>query len=458
MKFGHIRNIHFVGIGGIGMSGIAEILSNYEFEISGCDLATSTTTARLADRGIPVVEGHDPAHLDGVDLLVISSAVRRENREVAGAAEQRIPVIRRAEMLGEIMRLKRGIGVAGTHGKTTTSAMVARVLATADLDPTLIVGGVLRELSSSARLGTGEFLVVEADEYDRSFLTLHPEIAVVTNIEMDHGDIYSDVEDLRQTFVEFLSRVPFYGVVVGCTDDSRVREILGSLSRRSVGYGFEEGSEVRAGDLVREGEQTSFSVFRGKENLGRMVLRVPGRHNVLNALAAVAVGLELDIPIDVIAEGISAYRGVERRFQIVGQWRDVIVVDDYAHHPTEIRATIEAARGSYGDHRIVAVFQPHLYSRTRDFHEEFAEALALADVAWVAPVYPAREEPIDGVDSSLITSAAERRGGENVKLLDADFDGIVDHLRASLEAPAVLITMGAGNIHEVAERLVEEGR
>jgi UDP-N-acetylmuramate--alanine ligase len=458
MKFGHIRNIHFVGIGGIGMSGIAEILSNYDFEISGCDHAASSTTRRLADRGIPVAEGHDPSHLEGVDLVVISSAVRRDNPEVAGAGERRIPVIRRAEMLGEIMRLKRGIGVAGTHGKTTTSAMVARVLATADLDPTLIVGGVLRELSSSARLGQGEYLVVEADEYDRSFLTLHPEIAVVTNIEMDHGDIYSDVEDLRRTFAEFLSRVPFYGVVIGCTDDPRVAGLLASLPRRSVGYGFHESAGIRGGDLVTEPERTAFSVSREGKALGRMELRVPGRHNVLNALAAVAVGLELDIPLEVIAEGIAAYRGVERRFQILGEFRDVIVVDDYAHHPTEVRATIEAARGSYRDRRIVVVFQPHLYSRTRDFHAEFAEALALADEAWVVPLYPAREEPIDGVDSSLISTAAERRGATGVELLDVDFDGIVDHLRASLDMPAVLITMGAGNIHEVAERLVEEGR
>jgi UDP-N-acetylmuramate--alanine ligase len=458
MKFGHIRNIHFVGIGGIGMSGIAEILSNYDFEISGCDYAASPTTRRLADRGIPVVEGHDPSHLEGVDLLVISSAVRRDNPEVAGAGVRRIPVIRRAEMLGEIMRLKRGIGVAGTHGKTTTSAMVARVLATADLDPTLIVGGVLRELSSSARLGQGEYLVVEADEYDRSFLTLHPEIAVVTNIEMDHGDIYSDVEDLGRTFAEFLSRVPFYGVVIGCTDDPRVGELLASLPRRSVGYGFHEGAEIRGGDLVTEQQRTTFSVFREEKALGRMELRVPGRHNVLNALAAVAVGLELDIPFEVIAEGIAAYRGVERRFQVLGEFRDVIVVDDYAHHPTEVRATIEAARGSYRDRRIVVVFQPHLYSRTRDFQAEFAEALALADEAWVVPLYPAREEPIEGVDSSLITRAAESGGATGVGLLDADFEGIVDHLRASLDMPAVLITMGAGNIHEVAERLVGEGR
>ncbi len=456
MNFGHIKNIHFVGIGGIGMSGIAEILAGVGFGVSGCDAAASTTTRRLEAAGIHVTVGHSPSHPAGADLVVISSAVRKDHPELEEARRLRIPVIRRAEMLGEITRLKRGVAVAGTHGKTTTSAMIACVLAEAALDPTLIVGGVLRDFATNARLGSGEWLVVEADEYDRSFLTLHPEIAVVTNIEADHLDIYSGIDDIRATFADFASRVPFYGTVIGCTDDAHVLALMDTLQKREIRYGLGESAELRAIDLSFEERGSRFAVLRSGKAIGRIALQVPGEHNVRNALAAVAVALELDLPFETIAKALGGFTGVERRFQLLGTFRGALVIDDYAHHPTEVRATLEAARRGYGSRRIVALFQPHLYSRTRDFQEEFAEALSIADVAFVAPIYPAREQPIAGVTAALITDAAARRGFANVHGLEGDLAAVGAAVRSALERNDLFVTMGAGDVHEVGERLVAE--
>lgn len=455
MNFGHIKNIHFVGIGGIGMSGLAEILTNYDLRISGCDAVASSTTERLAGAGIPVAIGHDPLHAESSDLLVMSSAIRRGNAEVARARELRVPVIRRAEMLGEVTRLKRGIAVAGTHGKTTTAAMIAIVLAEAGLDPTLIVGGVLRNYARSARLGGGEFLVVEADEYDRSFLTLHPNLAVITNIEADHLDVYADLDDIRRTFAEFASRVPFYGAVIACADDANVVALLDLVEKREIRYGLGEEAEVRAVDLVFDGRGSRFSVTRHGEKVGEVSLRVPGEHNVRNALAALAVALELEVPFDVAAAGIERFEGVERRFQLLGHCRGAMVVDDYAHHPTEVRATLEAARRGYPDKRVIALFQPHLFSRTRDFGVEFADALGLADLAYVAPIYPAREEPIPGVTSALITDAAGRKGLENVRMLEGDSQALASALRDELGPNDLLVTMGAGDVNKVGALLAE---
>jgi len=454
MNFGDIKSIHFVGIGGIGMSGIAEILSNYDLDLSGCDMKASPITRRLEGRGIRVATGHDPAHLGGVDLVVISSAIPRSNAEVVAAGEKEIPVIRRAEMLGEITRLKRAIAISGTHGKTTTSAMIAMVLAAADLDPTLIVGGVLRDLDTSARLGAGEYLVVEADEYDRSFLTLHPTIAIVTNIEADHLDVYANIEEIEGAFEGFVSNLPLYGVIVGCVDDQRVCELLRRVPRRSVRYGLGQEASLRAVAIRRDGAQTSFDVDRDGEVLGRITLRVPGDHNVRNALAAVGVALELDVEFETIARALGRFAGVERRFQILGDFQGTLVVDDYAHHPTEVRTTLEAARYSYPERRIVALFQPHLYSRTRDFFDDFAVALSGADVAYVAPVYPSREEPIEGVSASLITDAAARRGAVNVHLADCSHDGLVEKMREVLDENDLLLTLGAGDVNLVGKSLV----
>lgn len=453
MHFGHIKNIHFVGIGGIGMSGIAEILTHYDFRISGCDILASENTERLSRLGIPVTIGHDSSHLANVDLLVISSAIRQGNTEVRHAREVHIPVIRRAEMLGEITRLKRGIAVAGTHGKTTTSAMTALVLSEAGLDPTLIIGGVLRNIHSSARLGRGEYLVVEADEYDRSFLTLHPTCAVITNIEADHLDCYRDLDDIRGAFTEFALKVPFYGAVIGCIDDPTVAALLDSLPKRAVRYGLGERARLRAINLSFSAEGTSFDLELHRQKLGRVTLKVPGEHNVRNALAAIAVALELDISMETAAAGLAKFPGVERRFQILGQYKGALVVDDYAHHPTEIRATLEAARRSYPDRRVVVLFQPHLYSRTRDFYEQFADALRRADQAYLTPIYPAREEPIPGVSADLIVAAATNRGAGNVTLIDRPEGELVQFLQSVLQPNDLLLTMGAGDIHRIGEAI-----
>ncbi len=453
MNFGHIKTIHFVGIGGIGMSGIAEILSNYDLTISGCDAKSSAVTERLMRLGIEVQIGHGAQHVNGVDLIVISSAIKQDSLEVHAAREAHIPVIRRAEMLGEITRLKRGIAIAGTHGKTTTSAMTALVLAEAGLDPTLIVGGVLRNFESNAKLGNGDYLVVEADEYDRSFLRLHPTISVITNIEADHLDCYRDLDDIRETFAAFARLVPFYGAVIGCSDDENVVSLLSSLPKRSIRYGLGEAADLRAVDLEFSESGVSFEVIRSGASLGRVTLRTPGEHNVRNALAAIGVALETGIPFETAAEALGRFRGVERRFQLLGDFDGAIVVDDYAHHPTEVRATLEAARSSYPERRIVALFQPHLYSRTRDFASGFAEALEIADLGFVAPIYPAREEPIEGVSASLISDAAHHRGATHIELIDRDLGGVLEHLRTVLRRGDLFVTMGAGDVHRVGEAL-----
>jgi len=453
MNFGHIKNIHFVGIGGIGMSGIAEILTNYDLTISGCDLRGSATTEALRKTGIDVAIGHDPRHAETADLMVVSSAVRPDNPELARARELYVPVIRRAEMLGEIMRLKKGIAIAGTHGKTTTSAMTAMVLSEGGLDPTLIIGGVLRDLATNARLGKSEYLVVEADEYDRSFLTLHPTCAVVTNIEADHLDCYRDIEDIENTFAAFVAKIPFYGALIGCVDDPRVESLLGAAQKRTVRYGMSEGADLRASGLAFEQGRSAFDVTRGGELLGRVTLQIPGEHNVRNALAAIAVALELDLPFETAARALAKFHGVERRFQIVGEAGGVLIVDDYAHHPTEIRATLDAARRGYPKRRLVALFQPHLYSRTRDFHEDFASSLRLADVALVSTLYPAREEPIEGVSAEMITRAAARSGASQVTFIEGSNEALVGKLRSILRPGDVFITMGAGDVYQVGAAL-----
>jgi len=452
MNFGHIKNIHFVGIGGIGMSGIAEILKSHDLVISGCDLKSSAITERLVARGIPVDIGHSGQHVAGADLVVTSSAVKQANsEEVRAARQQRIPVIRRAEMLGEIMRLKKSVAIAGTHGKTTTSAMTGAVLAS--LDPTLIVGGVMRDISTNAQLGKGELLVVEADEYDRSFLVLFPTIAAITNIEADHLDCYADLDDIKRAFLEFAHRVPFYGLVIGCSDDPNVAELLSELSKPVLGYGLSEAAELRASELRFTEAGSDFAVTLRGRTLGRVSLAVPGEHNVRNALAAIAVALEVGLSFEQASAALAGFRGVERRFQILGERDGVTIIDDYAHHPTEIRATLEAARRSYPDRRIVALFQPHLFSRTRDFFGDFADAFQSADVAFVSPIYAAREEPMEGVSARLITEEAGKKGWKNVQLLDFHNDELVKHLDGFLTGGDVFITMGAGDVNRVGMAL-----
>ena len=454
MNFGDIKSIHFVGIGGIGMSGLAEILSNYELTISGCDAKESPTVERLRSRGIDVRIGHDPSHVVDVDLLGISSAIKGTvNAEVKAAHDQNTPVMRRAEMLGRVMREKKAIGVAGTHGKTTTSAMTGIVLREAGLQPTLIIGGVLRNLDSNAELGDSDYMVVEADEYDRSFLVLDPSIAIITNIEADHLDCYRDLDDIRAAFTQYAERVPPNGAVIGCVDDPEVLALVEQIGRRVVRYGLSEAADLRAVNLTHAAGGTRFDVVRKGERLATVTLHVPGEHNVRNALAAFAAGLEVAIAPETIAAALGEYRGVERRFQLLGEYHGAIVVDDYAHHPSEIRATLEAARKSYPHRRIVALFQPHLFSRTRDFFAEFADALALADVALVTPIYPAREEPMPGVTSALITDAAVRHGSSNVQPVEKHGDELVAYLRGALQSNDLFVTMGAGDVNKVAYAL-----
>ena len=448
MNFREIKTIHFVGIGGIGMSGLAEVLAHAGVSVSGCDLKSSATTDLLASRGVDVTIGHDPSHVEGKDLVVITSAVKGEHAEVDAARIKGIRIMKRAELLGEIVNAKRSVGVAGTHGKTTTSAMVSMVLEEAGLDPTVLVGGMLRNLQTNAKTGAGEFLVVEADEYDRTFHRLHPEIAVITNIEADHLEYYGTFEAISEAFRIFAGGVRPGGVVIGCGDDEHVARLLRHTEGRSVSYGLGERADVRATNLEFAEGGVKFEV----PGVGFFKVFVPGEHNVRNALAAIAVGRELGIDPHVIANALAKFLGVDRRFQILGDYHGALIVDDYAHHPTEIRATLSAARRGYPNRRIVALFQPHLYSRTRDFAQEFGESLLGADVPIVSPIYAAREKPVEGMSSRLIADAV--RG---VEFLDRSNAQIVNEMRRRLQPNDIFIAMGAGDVHEVAEELVRGG-
>jgi len=461
-RFTDLSRIHFVGIGGAGMSGIAEILLEYDLEVSGCDLASGEATERLEDLGARISKGHSPDHLEGVELVVISSAVAEENPEVREARRRGITVVRRAEMLGELMRLKYGIGVAGTHGKTTTTSLVGTVLTEAGLDPTVIVGGRLRLLGTGARLGKSDYLVAEADEFDRSFLRLTPVIAVITNIDRDHLDTYGSLEAIEEAFVEFANRVPFFGRLIVCLDDANVQKVLPRVAeRRLITYGLSPQADLSAYDVEAHPGGSRFGVrlrgggLLGRIDLGRVELPIPGRHNVLNALAAVGVGLSLRIGFDTIAKAIAGFSGVHRRFEQLGAWRGAAVVDDYAHHPTEMEATLQAARQTFPGGRVFAVFQPHLFSRTADQAEGFGRALLGADMAIVTDVYPSREKPIPGVTGELVVEAARRGGHRDVHFCPAWKDA-PELLRDAVGAGDVVITLGAGDVNRLAAALVAE--
>ena len=445
MNFEHIKSIHFVGIGGIGMSGIAEILAARGYAVSGCDLRPSAATDLLIRRGIPVSFGHSEAHLNGVDLLVITSAVRGENREVDAARSRGMQVVKRKEILGAVVNQKRGVGVSGTHGKTTTSAMLAVILEEAGLDPTIVIGGMVRNIGSNAKDGKGAFAVFEADEYDRSFHELHPEIAVVTNIEADHLEYFGDLESIVEAFRIFVEGIRAGGAVVACVDDPTVAELVKKTTQRVIRYGIADGADLRAKNITFDERGSHFEV----PGFGWFRLFVPGEHNVRNALGAIAVARELGIAANVVAGALAKFLGVDRRFQILGEYAGALIVDDYAHHPTEIRATLNAARRGYPKRRIIALFQPHLYSRTRDFAREFAESLRVADIALVSPIYAAREKPIEGISSRLISDAVE-----GVEFLEHSNDEIVVEMRRRLGANDLFITLGAGDVNEIGEALV----
>lgn len=442
MNLRDIKNIHFVGIGGIGMSGIAEILASAGVSVSGCDAKRSAATDLLMRRGIPVTIGHHPSHLDGVELVVVTAAVKGVHAELDAARARGMRVMTRAEALGAIVDEKRAIGVSGTHGKTTTTAMISVVLDEAGLDPTVLIGGMARNLETNARSGAGELLVVEADEYARTFHHLHPEIAVVTNVEPDHLEYFGTFDAILEAFRIFLGNVKPGGTIIGCIDDPNVAKLLPS---GAVRYGLSEGADLRAVDLQFHERGTSFEV----PGLGYFKLFVPGEHNVRNALAAIAVARALGISYQTTAAALAKYLGVDRRFQILGDYLGAIVVDDYAHHPTEIRATLGAARSGFPGRRIVALFQPHLFSRTRDFAHDFAEALRVADVPIVAPIYAAREEPVDGMSARIIADAVP-----GIEFLDRSNTEIVNEMRRRLGPKDLFIVMGAGDVHEIAEALV----
>jgi UDP-N-acetylmuramate--alanine ligase len=445
MNLRDIKNIHFVGIGGIGMSGIAEILSSAGISVSGCDARRSAATDLLMRRGIPVTIGHHPSHLDGVELVIVTAAVKGEHAELDAARVRGIRIMKRAEALGAIVDEKRAVAVSGTHGKTTTTAMISVVLGEAGLDPTVLIGGMARNLETNAKSGAGEFLVVEADEYARTFHHLHPEVAVVTNVEADHLEYYGTFAAILEAFRIFLENVKPGGTIIGCVDDANVAKLLPS---GAVRYGLSEAADLRAINLQFHERGTTFEV----PGLGFFKLFVPGEHNVRNALAAIAVARALGISYEKTAAALAKYLGVDRRFQILGDYLGAIVVDDYAHHPTEIRATLGAARSGYPERRIVAVFQPHLFSRTRDFARDFADALRVADVPIVTPIYAAREEPLDGISARIIADAVP-----GIEVLDRSNSEIVNEMRRRLGPKDLFITMGAGDVHEIAEQLVRGG-
>jgi UDP-N-acetylmuramate--alanine ligase len=458
VRFLKLRRIHFVGAGGVGMSGLAEILLlSTPLEISGCDRERSENTERLTALGAKIAYGHDASHLDFADLVVISSAISEGNPEVGDARRRGIPVIRRAEMLAEIMRLKQGVAVAGTHGKTTTTSLTGLVLTEAGFDPTIVVGGRVRILGTNARLGKGEHLVAEADEYDRSFLELTPVVAVITNVEADHLDTYRDLPEILDAFTAFANRVPFYGAVVACLDDAGVRGILGNVKRRVVTYGEHPEASLRADRIRLEASGTTFEVWEGRTwSLGEVRLPLPGRHNVANALAAIAVGRELSVPFPTIARALKEFTGVVRRFETKGERDGVLVLDDYAHHPTEISATLAAARQVHPGRRLVALFQPHLFSRTRDFADDFGRALLAADVAVVTDVYPSREKPITGITGELVARAARGAGHLEVVYVYEKTE-VVARLGELLKRGDLLITLGAGDVVRLGEQYLEAG-
>jgi UDP-N-acetylmuramate--alanine ligase len=451
--FSRKKKFHFVGIGGVGMSGIAEILMHQGHQVSGSDRQKSELTDYLEKMGALIHEGHKAENLTDVDYLVYSSAISKTNPEMIEAETRNIPKIRRAEMLGQLMNRKLGVGVAGTHGKTTTTSMIGHVLVEAGVDPTIIVGGRLKNLMTNARLGSGDILVAEADEYDRSFLALFPRIGVITSLETDHLDIYSGLSDLKDTFVKFANQVNFDGSVILCADDENVMAIAAEIKRTVILYGFSEQAEYRADDVRYEGHCSIFNVKINNKTIDKFELMIPGEHNVRNALAVIAVCTELDVPISSIKVALKTFTGVDRRFEIKGIEKNIMVVDDYAHHPTEVRATLMSAKKGWNRH-IVAVFQPHLYSRTRDFYREFAEVLALADEVVVTDVYPAREEKMPGVSGALITDELKRNGIKNLHYVE-DKNQLPAILKDILKSNDMLITMGAGDIWQQGERVLK---
>ncbi len=452
--FSKFTKVHFVGIGGIGMSSIAEILISRGFTVSGSDRAKSDITDRLESIGAAIYEGHAAENVKDVDVLVYSSAVAESNPEVKAAIERNIPVIKRSEMLAETMRMQKyGIGIAGTHGKTTTTSMTGLVLTEAGIDPTIIVGGKLSGLGgTNARLGAGDFIVVEADEFDRTFLKLMPAIAAITTLEREHLDTYRDLDDIKGAFIEFANKVPFYGFVVLCMDEPALLDIRPSINKKVITYGITPQADLRAVNITHEGYKTKYTVVYNNETLGDITLKVPGLHNVKNSLVAVTIALELEVPFETIKTALEKFSGVYRRFEVKYD-EDIMVVDDYGHHPTETTATLSGIRAGW-QRRLVSVFQPHLFSRTRDFYQEFGRSFLNSDVFICTDVYPAREEPIEGVTGQLVAEAARKMGHKNVIYVENKEE--VPSILMKLSQPGdIVVTLGAGDIWKYGEKFVQ---
>lgn len=450
---GRTRRVHFVGIGGIGMSGIAEVLLNLGFTVTGSDWQLTSITDHLEKLGALIYQGHSGKQVLESDVVVVSSAVKRDNVEVKAALELKIPVIRRAEMLGELMRMKQGVAVAGTHGKTTTTSMVGLVLQEGGFDPTLIVGGKLRSLNTNAKLGEGDYLVAEADEFDRSFHHLTPTLAVITNIDTEHLDCYRNLDEIKAAFNTFANNVPFYGTIVLCVDEVALQEMIPQLHRRILTYGITPQAEVRAVESTFHEFRSEFTAIWKDQILGRVRLQLPGIHNIKNSLAAIAVGLELEVPFEKVRKALEEFSGVHRRFEIKAKIGGILIVDDYAHHPTEIEASLKGAREG-GDHRIVVVFQPHLYSRTKNFYQDFGQSFFNADILVVTDIYASREEPIPGVTGELVADAARSLGHRQVVYIP-DKEEVPEYLQGVIQEGDLIITMGAGDIWKIGEALIE---
>ena len=448
-------HIHFVGIGGIGMSGIAELLLNLGYRVSGSDLRLTDITGRLVELGGTIFEGHRPEHIQGADVVVISSAVGDSNPEVVAAKEAIVPVIPRAEMLAELMRLKYSIAVAGAHGKTTTTGMIASILDHGGLDPTVVIGGKLGSLGTNARLGQGEFIVAEADESDGSFLKLSPTIGVVTNIDAEHLDFYGDLKKIKQVFIDFINKVPFYGMAVLCLDNEGIQDLIPKIEKRFTTYGMTSQADYQAKDVTFEALKSRYSIACRGKALGTVDLNLPGIYNVYNSMASIAVGMELGIPFDIILRALKNIEGVQRRLQVKGTAHGVTVVDDYGHHPTEIRLTLQAVRQCWPDHRIVVAFQPHRYTRTAALFDDFTRAFYQADTLVVLPIYSAGEVPIENVDGQSLCEGIHQHGHKDVVFHDGQ-DAAVSYLKKTLRKGDLLLTLGAGDVWQVGEKFLDE--
>jgi len=448
------KHIHFVGIGGIGMSGIAELLANLGYRVTGSDLNRSKITDRLGELGCSVFTGHDSQWVEGADVIVASSAISDNNPEILAAREQGIPVVMRAEMLAELMRLKKyGIAIAGSHGKTSTTSMVSWIMAQAGLDPTIVVGGKVDCLGGNAKLGEGEFLVAEADESDGSFLKLSPVLEVVTNIDFEHPDFYADIDQVKEAFVEFIDKVPFYGAAIICLDDKNIAEVLPRISKRVITYGLTRQAEVYAENLKVENGRSRFDAYRQGELLGTVELPQPGKHNVYNSLASICVGLELEIDFSVIAEALGSFAGVQRRLELKGVAGGITVVDDYGHHPTEILATLSAVKQAWPDKRLVVLFQPHRYSRTKGLFSEFQTCFHQADYLVMTDIYAASEEPIEGIDSLRLLEKIKQHGQRKTAYI-GEVEKLAEAVKDNLLPGDLVLTLGAGNIFRAGEDLL----